>query len=112
MSRHTCVPRALQTSLALPISSLEPSYHLKITGIAILLASVAEEAGRPQTAYKVLQEALDRMELARGVVTHEEADPPLPAAAPSSGDESALKLTIEDRFRGVSIGMTWRQSTG
>ena len=44
------------------------------------------------------------MGLARGAVTHEEADPP-PAAATSSGDESAPKLTIEDRFRGVSIGM-------
>jgi len=50
--------RAYQTALALPASTFAPSPFLKLSGIAITLASVLEADGRPKEARDVYVQAL------------------------------------------------------
>ncbi|KZP03094.1 hypothetical protein FIBSPDRAFT_879742 [Athelia psychrophila] len=50
--------RAYQTAIELPLSTFEPNAYIKLTGIAIALASVLEDDGRAREAWDVYVEAL------------------------------------------------------
>lgn len=54
--------RAHETALTLPLSSISPSPYLKLSGIAITLASVLESAKKPSEAYITYTSALQLLQ--------------------------------------------------
>lgn len=86
--------RAWETSLTLPISTLSPQPHLKISGIAILLGSVLEMGDRPKAAYEVYEQALTY--LRDTVPASSTSSAPIPPEEPTdllaTEDERVLRL--------------------
>ncbi|KAI0947767.1 hypothetical protein AcW1_009444 [Taiwanofungus camphoratus] len=54
--------RAYDTAQSLPLSELSPAPHLKLSGIAISLASVLEDSDKPEPAYGVYEHALTQLQ--------------------------------------------------
>ncbi|OSX60883.1 hypothetical protein POSPLADRAFT_1146055 [Postia placenta MAD-698-R-SB12] len=77
--------RAYETALALPLSAFASEPYLKLSGIAIALASVLEAAERAEPAYEVYTDALSRLRAAQ-------------AAAPGT-------LSGPERMRAVALAM-------
>ena len=64
--------RAYDKALSLPLSVFSPAPHLKLSGLAIALASVIEDDDRPQPAYEVYVDALARIQSAKEPLTGRE----------------------------------------
>ncbi|KAH9833252.1 uncharacterized protein C8Q71DRAFT_875786 [Rhodofomes roseus] len=77
--------RAYDTALGLPFETFSPSAHLKLSGIAIALASTLEAAERPEPAYEVYSDALSRLRAAN-------------AAAPLSGPERMRAVALASKL--------------
>ncbi|KAI0732716.1 hypothetical protein C8Q72DRAFT_816637 [Fomitopsis betulina] len=77
--------RALETALSLPLEIFAPSPHLKLSGIAIALASTLEDAERPEAAYEVYSDALTHLRAAN-------------AASPLSGPERLRAVAIASKL--------------
>ncbi|KZT71894.1 hypothetical protein DAEQUDRAFT_743979 [Daedalea quercina L-15889] len=77
--------RAYDTALTLPLDTFSPSPHLKLSGIAIALASTLEAADRPEPAYEVYSDALSRLRAAN-------------AASPLSGPERMRAVAIASKL--------------
>ncbi|KAG5637353.1 hypothetical protein H0H81_004865 [Sphagnurus paluster] len=56
------IRRAWETSKTVPLSVFKSEPYLKTSGIAILLASVLEAAGKPEKAYAVYLDSLTRLQ--------------------------------------------------
>ena len=54
-------PSALETALSLPLDLFAPEPHLKLSGIAVSLASVLEDDNKPQEAYEVYSTVFERL---------------------------------------------------
>ena len=76
---------AYETALELPLEKFAPSPHLKLSGIAIALASTLEEAERPEPAYEVYSDALSRLRAAN-------------AASPLSGPERLRAVALASKL--------------
>ncbi|KAH9933738.1 uncharacterized protein B0H18DRAFT_981821 [Fomitopsis serialis] len=77
--------RAYETALALPLATFSPSPHLKLSGIAIALASTLEAADRPEPAFEVYTDALSRLRAAN-------------AASPLTGPERMRAVAIASKL--------------
>ncbi|KZT01242.1 uncharacterized protein LAESUDRAFT_664358 [Laetiporus sulphureus 93-53] len=64
--------KAYDKALSLPLSVFSPAPHLKLSGLAIALASVIEDDDRPQPAYEVYVDALARIQSAKESLTGRE----------------------------------------
>lgn len=60
-----CLPSALDTAHTLPLDAFGSAPHLKLSGIAIALAGVLEDANRPDAAYDVYATALAELRAAK-----------------------------------------------
>jgi len=77
--------RAYETALALPLATFSPAPHLKLSGIAIALASTLEAADRPEPAFEVYTDALSRLRAAN-------------AASPLTGPERMRAVAIASKL--------------
>lgn len=91
-------PRAYQIALDLPSSTFAPSPYLKLSGIAITLASVLEADGRPQEARDVYIQALSLPRTANPSAINLPKDTGYGSLLPEEG-----KLSPQEVLRQVSI---------
>jgi hypothetical protein len=78
--------RAYTTALTLPASAYGAEPHLKLSGVAVALAEVLQDAGKPADAYAILLSALDRI---RDAGKHAQPTPTSSAARPTPGPSSS-----------------------
>ncbi|KAI0087377.1 hypothetical protein BDY19DRAFT_955422 [Irpex rosettiformis] len=65
--------RALDTASKLPLEQLSPDPHLKVSGIAIVLASVLEDQHKLKRAYDTYVAAFERLKSATGLTGSDKA---------------------------------------
>ena len=84
--------RAWEDTKTIPLDKLEPDPLLKLSGVAITLAGVLEDAGLKELAYKIYAQGL-------GCMLNRASEPMQIVTV----DSPAIRLSLGDKIRAVSI---------
>jgi len=95
--------RALRTALDMPLADFSPEPHLKLSGIAIALASVLEAADRPEPAYEVYSDALSRLRTSPDALSGPERMRAVALASKLGEMAEVFQLPVEEEER----WLTW-----